>query len=190
MTDENLKELLKTKLDEKRYYHSLCVADEAARLSKRYNEDENKAYTAGLLHDITKNLSFEEQLQMFSKYGIFLSSVEKHSASVWHGLTAALYVENELKISDPQILSAIKCHTTGKANMTLFEKIIYIADLTSKDRNYPDVEYTRSLLEDSIDKAIIYVLKFTLKKLSEKNAVIHPDTLDAYNYLIINSEEQ
>lgn len=189
MRVEEYKALLQSRLDEKRYYHSLCVADEARRLACKYGADADKMYLAGLLHDITKNETAEEQLQMFKECGIILTDVEKMSPAVWHAYTGALFVENKLKIDDRDIVSAIKYHSTGKADMTLPQKIVYIADLTSRDRNYPDVEVTRQLLEESLDKAILYVLKFTLKNLSDKNLVIHPDTLDAYNYLIINSKE-
>lgn len=189
MIAEQFKGILKTKLDEKRYYHSLCVADEAYRLAKKYGADADKMYLAGLLHDITKNLTDNEQLQMFSRYGIILSDVEGKSKAVWHGYTGSLYLENEFGITDSDILTSIKYHSTGRADMTLAQKIIYIADLTSKDRDYPDVEVTRELVDKGLDRAILYVLKFTLKNLSSKGLVIHPDTLDAYNYLIINSED-
>lgn len=189
MTIEDHKALLQSKLDEKRYYHSLAVADEAKRLAEKYGADADKMYLAGLLHDITKNETFEEQLQMFSEYGIILTDIEKRSTAIWHAYTGALFVENKLGVTDECIVSAIKYHSTGKADMTLEQKIIYIADLTSKDRTYPDVEVTRQLVEESLDKAILYVLKFTLKNLSHKNLVIHPDTLEAYNYLITNSKE-
>ena len=189
MTVEDYKSLLQSRLDEKRYYHSLCVADEAKRLALKYGADADKMYLAGLLHDITKYETLEEQLQMFSKYGIILTDIEKSSPAVWHAYTGALFVENKLGITDQSIVSAIKYHSTGKADMTLEQKIVYIADLTSADRVYPDVEVTRQLVEESLDKTILYVLKFTLKNLSGKSLVIHPDTLDAYNYLIINSKE-
>lgn len=181
--------MLQSRLDEKRYYHSLCVADEAKRLASKYGADADKMYLAGLLHDITKNESAQEQLQIFKEYGIILSDVEKRAEAVWHAYTGALFVENKLGLTDEDIVSSIKYHSTGKADMTLSQKIIYIADLTSKDRSYPDVEVTRQLVEESLDKAILYVLKFTLKNLSRKDLVIHPDTLKAYNYLIINSKE-
>lgn len=190
MTVDQYKKLLESRLDEKRYYHSLSVAEEARRLALKYGADADKMYLAGLLHDITKNLSDDEQLQIFSQYGIILSDVEIKSKAVWHGYTGALILEHEFGITDSDILSAIKYHSTGKACMTLSQKIIYIADLTSKDRTYPDVDVTRKLVEESLEKAILYVLKFTLKNLSQKGFVIHPNTLDAYNYLIVNSEEK
>lgn len=186
---DELKSLLKERLTEKRYLHSLAVADEAARLAEILKADVQKMYVAGLLHDICKNETVEQQLQLFSQFGIMLTDIEKASPSVWHAYSGALYIKNVLGIDDEDIISSVRYHTTGKADMTLSEKIIYIADLTEVNRDYPDVDVVRALLKDDIDKAIIYVLKYTLKKLSADNKPIHPNTLDAYNFLVLNSED-
>ena len=186
---DELKSLLKDRLTEKRYLHSLAVADEAARLAEILEADVQKMYVAGLLHDICKNETAEQQLQLFSQFGIMLTDIEKASPSVWHAYSGALYIKNVLGIDDEDIISSVRYHTTGKADMTLSEKIIYIADLTEVNRDYPDVDVVRALLKDDIDKAIIYVLKYTLKKLVADNKPIHPNTLDAYNFLVLNSED-
>lgn len=186
---DELKSLLKERLTEKRYLHSLAVADEAARLAEILKADVQKMYVAGLLHDICKNETAEQQLQLFSQFGIMLTDIEKASPSVWHAYSGALYIKNVLGVDDEDIISSVRYHTTGKADMTLSEKIIYIADLTEANRDYPDVDVVRALLKDDIDKAIIYVLKYTLKKLSADNKPIHPNTLDAYNFLVLNSED-
>ncbi len=186
---DEFKSLLKDRLTEKRYLHSLAVADEAARLAEILEADVQKMYVAGLLHDICKNETSEQQLQLFSQFGIMLTDIEKASPSVWHAYSGALYIKNVLNIDDEDIISSIRYHTTGKADMTLPEKIIYIADLTEVNRDYPDVDVVRALLKDDIDKAIIYALKYTLKKLSADNKPIHPNTLDAYNFLVLNSED-
>lgn len=186
---DELKSLLKERLTEKRYLHSLAVADEAARLAEILKADVQKMYVAGLLHDICKNETVEQQLQLFSQFGIMLTDIEKASPSVWHAYSGALYIKNVLGVDDEDIISSVRYHTTGKADMTLPEKIIYIADLTEVNRDYPDVDVVRALLKDDIDKAIIYVLKYTLKKLSADNKPIHPNTLDAYNFLVLNSED-
>ena len=183
------KALLKQRLTEKRYIHSLAVADEATRLADILGADKEKMYLAGLLHDICKNETAEQQLHLFSKFGIMLTDIEKASPSVWHAYSGALYIKNELGIDDEDIVSSVRYHTTGKANMTLPQKIIYIADLTEVNRDYPDVNTVRSLLREDIDKAIIYVLEYTINKLLKDNKPIHPDTLDAYNFLTLNSEE-
>ena len=184
MTIEEYKELLKSRLNEKRYYHSLCVADEAKRLAEKYGADSDKMYLAGLLHDITKNISDNEQLQTFEKFGIMLSVAEKASPLIWHAMSGALVVRHELGIQDEEIISSIRYHTTGKADMTLSQKIIFVADLTSADRNYPDIDEIRDKANRDLDECIIGILKFTICDIVSKNNPLHPDTLDAYNYLI------
>ncbi|MBO5745611.1 MAG: bis(5'-nucleosyl)-tetraphosphatase (symmetrical) YqeK [Clostridia bacterium] len=181
---EQYKVLLQKRLNEKRYYHSLCVADEAQRLAEKYGADPDKMYLAGLLHDVTKNISDDEQLQTFEKFDIMLSVTEKASPQIWHAMSGALYVKHELGIDDEEIVSAIRYHTTGKADMTLAQKIIFVADLTSADRNYPDINEIRAAADRSLDECIIGILKFTICNIVSKNMPLHPDTLDAYNYLI------
>ncbi len=186
---EKYKELIKSKLNEKRYYHSLCVADEARRLALKYGADADKMYLAGLLHDITKNTSDNEQLQLFKKFGIILTAVENASPQIWHAMSGALFVKYELRIDDEDIISAIRYHTTGKSGMTLSQKIVYLADLTSADRSYPDVEDIRQLANKDLNKAIFAVLKFTVNNMSGKALPLHPDTLDAYNEFAVKFKE-
>lgn len=182
---ENIKALLRERLDENRYIHSLGVAESAKELADLYGADENKAYLAGLLHDITKNETKERQLKLFESDGIILSQVEKNNPKLWHAMTAPVYIKNKLGITDEEILSAVRYHTTGKAGMSLLEKIVYIADYISAERDYPDVDVMRSLSKISLEKAALYSLKYTLKKLSKNELVIHNDSLSFYNELII-----
>lgn len=183
---EKIKEILKGCLTESRYLHSLGVADSARMLAKRYGADEEKAYLAGLLHDITKNETNERQLQLFESDGIILTRVEENNPKLWHAMTAPIFIKNELGITDGEILSSVRYHTTGKAKMTLLEKIVYIADYISAERDYPDVDVMRALSKESLEKAALYSLKYTLKKLSKRELVIHPDSLGFYNELIID----
>jgi nicotinate-nucleotide adenylyltransferase len=124
-------------------------------------------------------------LLFFDKFGIILSDTEKFSQKLWHAISGAAYVENELGINDKEIVSAIRYHTTAKENMTLLEKIVYIADFTSEDRKYSDVDVVREMVDESLEKAIVYALKYTICDLTKKNMPIHEDTLKAYNYLLI-----
>ena len=98
------KNLLKSRLKEKRYNHSLCVADEAKRLALKYGADPDKAYLAGLLHDITKNSEEKEHFDLFSQYGVILSPIEKSSQKLWHAMSGSLYVKNILNIDDEEII--------------------------------------------------------------------------------------
>ena len=190
MSIEEYKKILEEKLTSKRNFHSLCVADEAKRLAEKFGADSEKAYLAGLLHDITKNLPEKEHLKIFEAFGIMLTDIEKNAFKLWHSISGCAYLENVLDIKDSEILSAIRYHTTAKEDMSLLQKVLYIADFTSKDRDYDDVDVMRKLADESLEAAMIYALKYTINELCEKNAAIHPDTFGAYNQLMLRNEEK
>lgn len=183
------KELLEKRLNKGRYYHSLCVADEAKRLAEKYDGNEEKCYLAGLLHDITKNASYEEHLSIFKDNNITLSQIEMSAEKLWHAVSGALYIKNNLNINDTEILDAVRYHTTAKADMSLTAKILYLADFTSKDRNYPDVNIIRNLVDKSLDEAFIYALKYSIIDLTERSKAIHPDTVAAFNETALSLED-
>lgn len=175
------KAILEKRLNPKRYHHSLCVADEALRLARKYGCDTKKAYLAGLLHDITKNATQEEHLHIFDKFDIMLNSVEKNAEKLWHAISGAAYIEYELGITDKDIITAVRYHTTAREGMSLLEKILYLADYTSADRDYDDVDIMRQKVEISIDAAMDYALTYTINDLVERRKLLHLDTVKAYN---------
>ena len=185
---DEYKSLLMSRLDEKRYRHSLCVADEAKRLAELYGADPYKAYLAGLLHDITKNATKEEHFCIFDAFGITLSDVEKNAQKLWHAISGAAYVKHFLNIDDEETVSAIRYHTTARADMTKLQSVLYLADFTSADRDYEDVDVMRRLVDKSEDEALIYALEYTIKELLEKGAAIHPDTVSAYNFTVLKGK--
>lgn len=187
--DEEFKAVIKQKLDEYRYHHSLCVADSARALAKKYGADAEKAYTAGLLHDVTKNASKEEHASLCKKYNLELTPLEATSPKLWHAMTGALFVEYELGVSDEEIITAVRYHTTGRANMSLLEKVIFTADFISADRSYSGVEEMRVFAQNSLEQAMLEGLKFTIKELMDANRAIHPDTLSAYNDIVMKGME-
>ncbi len=179
------KELLKKRLTDKRYYHSLCVADEAYRLAQKYGCDTEKAYLCGLLHDITKNADEKEHYEIFNKYGVVLNIIEKNSEKLWHAISGAYFVRYKLNIDDDEVFDAIRHHTTAKSNMPLLSKVLYLADFTSADRDYDDIDVIRKLVDESLDKAYKYALSYTVKDLASRNLAIHSDTFDAYNEIML-----
>ena len=187
---EAYKEEIRKRLSDYRYNHSLCVAKAAKELAKLYGADEKKAEIAGILHDIMKDTPKNIQLQLMEQFGIILDDFERESETLWHARLAAAFIENELNIKDEEIIDAIRYHTTGKADMSLLTKIIFTADFISDDRSYPGVEEMREMAFSSLEEAMLEGLAFTLKELSEKRRVIHPDTLSAYNYLIIEKRRK
>ena len=184
------KTILKEKLTEKRFNHSLCVADEACRLANIFNLDSDKAFLTGLLHDITKNSEKNEHFSIFEDYGIKLSEIEKSQEKLWHAISGSAYVKYRLNIDDEEIFDAIRYHTTAKKDMSLFSKIIYMADFTSADRDYDDVDILRNILDKSLDDAYEYALSYTIKDLAERSLPIHPDTVDAYNEAVLKEKKQ
>lgn len=189
MIDEQLKEqyiaLLRCRLKESRFLHSLNVADAAVMLADRFGADADKAFVAGLLHDITKNETEENQLQIMESGGIILSETQRNNPKLWHAMSGMAYLRDTLGITDAEILGAVRWHTTGKAGMTLLEKVVFIADYISAERDYPDVDVMRRLSESSLDAAALYALKFSLRRLSEKEKPICEDSVAYYNELIL-----
>ena len=182
------KEILKERLNPKRYNHSLCVADEAVRLAKKYGGDCDKAYLAGLLHDITKNATEEEHLHIFSQFGIMLNDVEKRAEKLWHAISGAAYIEHILGIKDIEIITAVRYHTTAREDMTQLEKLLYLADFTSADRDYDDIDIMRQKVEISMEAALDYALSYTINDLVSRGKALHLDTVKAYNQNALKGE--
>lgn len=182
--DEFLEEI-KKRLSQYRFYHSLCVAEQAKKLAKKYGADEEKAFTAGLIHDIMKDTDINVQRRLIEKYNGKMSETQLASEHVWHAVSGELFLEHELGVTDGEILSAVRCHTTGKAGMSLLDKVVYIADFTSADRDYPDADIMREKAEKSLDEAMLYGLQYTLIKTVKRSGVLHPDSLFAYNETVL-----
>lgn len=174
-------------LSEKRFIHSRNVAAAAVRLAGKYGEDVIKAEVAGILHDITKELKYENQLQIIESGGIILDDVCQKSPQLLHAITGMVYCRDTLNITDEDILNAIRYHTTARKNMSLLEKILFIADFISDERDYPDVDIMRAECEKSLEDGMAYGLGFVIPDLVVKKRAVHPDALDAYNELVLNT---
>ena len=191
--DDGLSEyrrLITDMLDGYRLHHSECVSECAAVLAEKYGADIEKARLAGLLHDVTKNIADEEQLAMIEKSGEFLSSVELINPKVLHQISGAAFLKGNGIVSDEEILGAVRWHTTGRSGMTLLEKIVYVADFISADRDYPDVGVVRRLADESLEDAILYTSRYTVNKLASKNLPIHPATVECYNDMLLHLKTQ
>ena len=184
--DNEFKEILKNRLTEKRYIHSLNVADSAKMLAKLYGYDEEIAYTAGLIHDCCKDTPAGLQLSYMLENGVELSEYELGVAKLYHSICGSVFVKKEFGIDNQDIINAVRYHTTGRRDMSLLEKIIFIADFISAERDYDGVEIMREKAVKSLDEAIVEGLSFTIKDLIDRGLIVHPDTLDAYNDAIRN----
>lgn len=173
---------IRGRLTEKRYMHSLAVRERAVFLARLNGENEDKAALAGILHDCCKCLPQVEQLKIIESRGIILDDFTRLQPELWHGIAASVVVEDELHIRDADVLSAIRLHSTGAKDMTRLEQIIYLADLTSADREYPDVQTVRDMSEESLEKSMLYCLKHIIGMLLADGSPIVRDGWEAYNY--------
>lgn len=186
MEIDEIKAYLKENLSEKRYKHTLGVADEAVLLAERYGAEKLKAYIAGLLHDVAKEMGVEEsKLLLKEKYNVELSVVEENTPKLLHGPLGACMAQDIFQVDDVEILDAIRYHTTGKANMSVLTKVLYIADYVEPNRTFDGVDDLRHLAYEDMDKAIMVGLNWTLEELIEKESMFHPDTVHARNFLLL-----
>jgi len=183
-SNEECREILRSKLGDKRYEHSLNVAREAVRLAEKYGANTEKAYTAGLIHDIMKEEKPEIQLKIIEESGMEITPTERNNPKLWHAMAGAAYIKSELGFEDEEIISAVRYHTTARAGMTLLEKVIYIADFTSEERDYRGVGKMRRLANKSLEKAMLEGLSFTLETLVKKGKMLNLDSINAYNEVV------
>lgn len=169
------------KLTPERFHHSLCVGKEAKRLAKLYGTDPNKAEVAGLLHDVMKDTDPSEQLAIITDSEIELNDVEQEFPKLWHAISGAIYVRDELGVEDEEIFDAIRWHTTGHRGMSLLEKVLFIADFTSEEREYAGVDEMRELAGECLELAIIEGAVFTICELMTGRLPVGSDLVDAYN---------
>ena len=187
MSITEYKKIIKSMMSEDRYNHCVNVSKEAVKLAKRYDGDEEKAAVAGILHDITKEMPKEEQLQIMHDSDIILDDIQKNAPKLWHGISGSVYIKKHFGIEDEDILNAICYHTTGRAGMSLLEKIIFVADFTSEERTYKGVATMRKKSRKSLEDAMLYGFKFTFSDLSSRELAIHPNELACYNEIVLNN---
>ena len=177
-------------LSEDRFQHSVNVSHQAVKLAQIYGCDIHQAELAGLLHDVMKDVGKKEQLALMEKYGVQLSEIEQNAPKLWHAIAGAVYVQKVLNIENEDVLNAIRYHTTGRAGMSLLEKIIYIADCTSEERNYKGVERIRKLAVSDLDEVMVEALVDSLEKRLADHTPMHPDTVEAYNEVMLARRKQ
>ncbi len=175
--EDEIKSVLKKRMNEHRYAHSLNVAKRAELLAKLNGVDPEKAYFAGLVHDICKGLSNEEQLAIIKASTVKMDSSTEKSPNLWHSIAGAVFLEQEFGVTDIDVLNAVRYHTSGRANMSLLEKVVYMADLTSEERNYPDADYNRKLTEKSLDMGIAYSIRWIVSDLEHRGLFPGTDSL-------------
>lgn len=182
LSAEQLEQAVVKLLKPSRVAHVLGCRDTAIELAKRWGADPTDACRAGLLHDITKALDGPLQLTLCAEYGIVLDEFSQENTKTLHALTGSLVAERIFG-ENKQVVSAIRSHTTGKANMTTLEKIIYVADYMEPNRDFPGVERLRALAFEDLDKALKLGLEMTLAMLQEQKKEISPASAEAIAFL-------
>ncbi|MBQ2604631.1 MAG: nicotinate-nucleotide adenylyltransferase [Acutalibacteraceae bacterium] len=184
---ERFDKVLKARMGEKRYIHSVNVATEAKRLATKYGADVEKARLAGILHDIAKETPADEQLKIIQRAYIKLNDVESQSPKLWHAIAGAAFVRYFMGIEDEDVFNAIRYHTSGRANMSLLEKCIFIADFTGAERDYDGVDEMRALANQSLEDAMTYGLSFSISDLAKRRLAIDPNSLACYNEMVLKA---
>lgn len=176
------KKYLKDNLSSKRYQHSLNVAAECRKLAEKYGEDPEKAYFAGLLHDVCKELAPEEQIRLIEESGFTVCREERETRSLWHAVAGAYFIKSVWGVEDIDIINSIRFHTVGRAGMSRLEEIVYLGDLVSADRSYKDVDKMRKLVYTDLDAAMLEGFVFSIKSVVKKGGLVPPCTVEGYNF--------
>lgn len=183
---EQLKEIkkkLKKELDKNRYQHTLGVMYTASCLAMRYGNDMNQAMLAGLLHDCAKCIPDEKKIQICKKNHITMRNIEEDNPFLLHAKLGAFIAQKEYGIKDTEILHAIEVHTTGAPNMSLLDKIVFVADYIEPNRDKaPNLDEIRTLAFENIDAGVLRILDDTLHFLNKKRGSIDEKTHETYEY--------
>lgn len=173
--------IVKQNTGKSRFEHTLRVADLAIKLAIHYGVDVDKAWLAAILHDLEKNISLEENDMLVKKYGLDEKYLGNKNLS--HSKLAAVVSRDKLGIDDADVLNAIAFHTTGRANMSMLEKIIFVADTCEEGRTYKEAAMLRKQAFEDIDGVCIFILEFLQDSIESKGLVLDEDTIKALRYL-------
>lgn len=185
----DIKEWIKDRLhsDEERYLHSLGVEEAARELAARFGADEEKAALAGLIHDNAKCIPYKKLVKIVEENNFPIEEDIKNNPKILHAFAGAYLAKKELGITDDEVLNAIMYHTTGRVEMSLLEKIVYLADKIEKRTRPP--EYRNNIVKilketNDIDKTILLTIDLTIKSLIDRKLVINSQTINVWNHLI------
>lgn len=176
-----LEEFLKENLKDHRLEHTYAVAEEAVKLAEHYGADKDKAYLAAMFHDMYRNLP-NNVMNMYIRH-FKLPERYCNNSNLAHSKLAASVMANNYDIDDQELIDAVSYHTTGRADMSLLEKIVFIADAIEPGRSYPGVNRIRTAAYEDINRACMLSLEGTVNFLRSKDAYIDPDTIEALEYL-------
>ena len=180
---DELLERVRVVMSPKRFNHVLGVERAAIALAEKYGYDTEKAGLAGLLHDYAKELPDQEFIELIDKYQLD-PELKKWGNNVWHGMVGIYKIQEDLGLTDSEILRSIEIHTVGSHEMSTLDKIVYVADYIEHNRNFPLVEEARQVAEQSLDKAVAFETVHTVEHLAHQALPIYPQTLETYNAFV------
>ena len=183
MTREEMRRAIRPLMSEERYRHSLGVEREAERLARRWGEDPEKAAVAGILHDCCKEMPLEETLQIMRQSAIMTDIDFREQPQLIHGFAAA-EILGHYGVHDKDIENAVRYHTVARAGMSWLEKIVYLADMTSAERDWPGVERLRKLERKDLDAAMLAALKQTNDFVLSEGKPLDPMSKAAYEDIL------
>ncbi|WBW95839.1 bis(5'-nucleosyl)-tetraphosphatase (symmetrical) YqeK [Oceanirhabdus sp. W0125-5] len=181
-----IREYVEKTLPNKRMKHTEGVRDTALKLAIKYGCDERKVEAAALLHDVGKYLHRDILLDIIKFEDENKNAILNAEPQIYHGYASAYLAEKDLGIKDNEILNAVKYHTTGKEDMTLLEKIIYIADYIEPNRCFEGVEEVREIAFKNLDESVLKAMDNTIKYIVDNNGIIDYDTILARNYFLMD----
>ncbi|SMP49566.1 bis(5'-nucleosyl)-tetraphosphatase (symmetrical) YqeK [Anoxynatronum buryatiense] len=181
---KHIEQVLAKKMKAGRFQHTMGVRTAALRLADQYGADRDKTAMAALFHDYAKGFSKKELLQTVQRYHLQPDSLMIQAHQILHGSVAAAIALNEFGIDDDEILKAIEFHTTGRKNMGIIEKIIYLADFIEEGRDYSGVVFLRELAYRELDLAVYQALTNTMIYVLETGKLLHPNTVEARNHIL------
>lgn len=183
MTINEIKGILKEELNESRYVHTLGVMDTAVKLAQIHGCDTVQAQYAGLLHDCAKCISNDKKIEICRKYALEISKAEMNMPSLLHAKCGMILAKEKYGIKDPDILHAIRYHTTGCPDMNLLDKIIYIADYIEPGRDKaPHLKKLRNMALKDLDETLYLILKDTVSYLNKNKENADQATMDTYQF--------
>lgn len=172
-------------LSPSRYAHTMRVVEQASRLAAIYGADVQQVQVASVLHDCARELSVEDQLELAAVCGVDVTDVERHSGALLHAKVGAEMARRECGVEDEEVLAAIRCHTTGRAGMSLLDKVLFVADYIEPCRSFPGVELVREAAAYDLDRATLTALDQTIAYVLQRHALLHPATIEARNDLLL-----
>lgn len=188
MNRDNYLAAVRQRMPEPRYVHTLGVMETAIHLASHYGVSQENAETASIFHDIAKFSKPEWMKHIIQKEHLNPLLLDFHH-ELWHAPVGAYIVEREFGIDDEHILNAIRFHTTGRADMSPLEKILYVADMIEPNRQFPGVDLLRQQSTNGLDYAMKVCITHSITFLIKKNQPVFPDAIHCYNDLVIRKEK-